>query len=72
MKLQYLVQLVDNTDKSMKLLWMKDLSDLQTFLQHVDDDTYTVGDITATEIIPDWKDYIKQEPKLETGGITND
>lgn len=72
MKLQYLVQLVDNVDKHMKLIWVKDLTELQTFLQHVDDETYTIGDITATEILPEWKDYCKQEPKLEIGGDTND
>ena len=56
----------------MRLLWMKDLVELQTFLQHVDADAYTIGDITATEILPEWKDYCKKEPKLETGGDTND
>ena len=49
---------------------MKNLAELQTFLQHVDDEVYTVGDITATEILPDWKDYCKKEPKLEIGGDT--
>ncbi len=56
----------------MKLVWVKDLQELQTFLQHVDDETYTIGDITATEILPDWKDYCKRDTKLETGGNTND
>lgn len=72
MKPQYLIQLVRVVDNQQKLIWCKTLEELHTFLAHVDNDTYVVGDITATEINPEWKDYCKQDTKLEHGGIHND
>jgi hypothetical protein len=68
MKPQYLVQLMHKEDKIVSLLWIKNLEELHTFLQHVDDEVYVVGDITATEILPEWKEFCKKETQLETGG----
>ena len=65
---QYIVQLVDKESKHQKMVWVKTLEELHTFLAHVNDEVYIVGDITATEILPEWKDYCKTEPKLEIGG----
>jgi len=68
MKPQYLVTVIDKLDMQPKLIWLKDLEELSTFLTHVDTDAYIIGDTTATEINPSWKDFCKKEKTLELGG----
>ena len=68
MKPQYIVTVMDVEDKLFKHIWMKDIDELQTFLQHVDKDAYVVGDINATELLSDWKDFCKKDTTLEHGG----
>ena len=68
MKPQYLVQLWHKSDKLLRIVWIQNLEELYVFLQHVDVDVYDVGDITATEILPEWKEFCKKETQLETGG----
>ena len=71
MKPQYLIQLVTKGDKQYRLVHVQDFDELKTFLTHVNDELYIVGDITATEIFPEWKEFTKIDTKLEHGG-TND
>jgi hypothetical protein len=64
---QYIVTVMDIEDKQFRNIWLKNLDELQTFLQHVDKDAYVVGDIQATELLTDWKDFCKKETTLEQG-----
>lgn len=68
MKPQYLIQLVTKTDKQLRYVLVKDFDELKVFLTHVDDKLYVVGDISATEIFLNWKDFTHTDTKLEHGG----